>query len=96
MSDLVEIVNSLENKLKKLIGKVEKSEMNVIFLREELEKSNGVILQQSEEIESLKQQYDTLKSAYSLSGSNEYKRETKLKINSLIREIDQCIIHLSE
>ncbi|HTO36245.1 MAG: hypothetical protein RBR78_07380 [Flavobacteriaceae bacterium] len=96
MSDLVEIVNSLENKLKKLIGKVEKSEMNVNFLREELEKSNGVILQQSEEIESLKQQYDTLKSAYSLSGSNEYKRETKLKINSLIREIDQCIIHLSE
>lgn len=96
MSDLVEIVNSLENKLKKLIGKVEKSEMNVNLLREELEKSNGVILQQSEEIESLKQQYDTLKSAYSLSGSNEYKRETKLKINSLIREIDQCIIHLSE
>ena len=29
-------------------------------------------------------------------GSNEYKRETKLKINELVREIDKCITQLSE
>jgi len=29
-------------------------------------------------------------------GSTEFKTETKLKLNSLIREIDQCIVQLSE
>jgi hypothetical protein len=32
----------------------------------------------------------------SLLGSDENKRETKLKINSLIREIDYCIAQLSD
>jgi hypothetical protein len=29
-------------------------------------------------------------------GSNKHKRETKLKINELVREIDKCITQLSE
>jgi len=44
----------------------------------------------------LKRQNDTLKMANSLLGSDENKRETKLKINSLIREIDYCIAQLSD
>lgn len=96
MSDLAEIVDSLEGKLKRLIGRIEKLEKNSNILKEELHKAKEVIQQQSEAIENQQKEYDTLKTAYSLSGSNEYKRETKLKINSLIREIDQCITHLSE
>jgi hypothetical protein len=34
--------------------------------------------------------------ANSMLGSDQYKRDTKLKINALVREIDQCITHLSE
>jgi hypothetical protein len=44
----------------------------------------------------LKAQYETLKIASSLLGSDENKRDTKLKINSLIREIDYCIAQLSD
>jgi hypothetical protein len=51
---------------------------------------------QSDEIVSLKNQIDTLKMVNSLLGSEENKRETKLKINSLIREIDYCIAQLSD
>ena len=51
---------------------------------------------QSGEIEILKNQLDTLKMVNSLLGSEENKRETKLKINSLIREIDYCIAQLSD
>ena len=51
---------------------------------------------QSDEIDALKKQLDTLKMVNSLLGSEENKRETKLKINSLIREIDYCIAQLSD
>jgi hypothetical protein len=44
----------------------------------------------------LKTQYNSLKMANSLLGSDENKRDTKLKINSLIREIDYCIAQLSD
>jgi hypothetical protein len=55
-----------------------------------------IIQKQSEEMEALKKQYETLKIANSLLGSDNNKRETKLKINSLIREIDYCIAQLSD
>ncbi|MDA9640274.1 hypothetical protein N9S85_01720 [Flavobacteriaceae bacterium] len=40
--------------------------------------------------------YDTLKFANSILGSDENKRETKLKINSLVKQIDDCISKLSD
>ena len=51
---------------------------------------------QETEIIELKESIDKLKMINSLLGSNENKRETKLKINSLIREIDYCIAQLSD
>jgi phage shock protein A len=65
-------------------------------LQQELNKAASVIQNQSKEIEALKSQYDTLKITSSLLGSDENKRETKLKINSLIREIDYCIAQLAD
>jgi hypothetical protein len=65
-------------------------------LQEELLLSKKMQQQQSVEIDSFKNQLDTLKMVNSLLGSEENKRETKLKINSLIREIDYCIAQLSD
>ena len=65
-------------------------------LQDELLLSRKNQQQQSGEIEDLKKQLDTLKMVNSLLGSEENKRETKLKINSLIREIDYCIAQLSD
>jgi hypothetical protein len=61
-----------------------------------LSKTTTIIENQSTEIERVKSQYETLKMANSLLGSDENKRDTKLKINSLIREIDYCIAQLSD
>jgi hypothetical protein len=52
--------------------------------------------QQAVDLTSFQNQLDTLKMVNSLLGSEENKRETKLKINSLIREIDYCIAQLSD
>jgi vacuolar-type H+-ATPase subunit D/Vma8 len=96
MSVIAEIIDTLENKVEKLILKLRNLERNNQDLTIELNKSAQIIQNQSQEIEALKAQYETLKIANSLLGSDENKRDTKLKINSLIREIDYCIAQLSD
>ncbi|MBC8884531.1 hypothetical protein H9X57_17620 [Flavobacterium piscinae] len=96
MSEMVEIVDSLESRLSKLISKLQSLETTVQDLKQELKNSTQTIQKQANEMESLKKQYETLKIANSLLGSDENKRDTKLKINSLIREIDYCIAQLSD
>ena len=96
MNGLNEIIDSLEIKFSKLSQKLDSLEKTNQELRNELLKSSSIIGKQSEEINILKNQYETLKTANSLLGSDENKRETKLKINSLIREIDYCIAQLSD
>ena len=96
MSEIAEIVDTLENRLGKLFTKLESLEKTSQELQQELQKAARVIQNQSQEIEALKSKYDSLKMANSLLGSDDNKRDTKLKINSLIREIDYCIAQLSD
>ncbi|MFC5684588.1 hypothetical protein ACYE2N_06870 [Flavobacterium sp. MAHUQ-51] len=96
MSVIAEIIDTLESKVEKLILKLRNLEKNNQDLTIELNKAAQIIQNQSQEIEALKAQYETLKIANSLLGSEENKRDTKLKINSLIREIDYCIAQLSD
>lgn len=96
MSGLTDLVDSLENKLEKLIQNMDLLKEQNQKLEDELSKSAKIISSQSDEIASLKEQNETLRMANSLLGSNDNKRETKLKINSLIREIDYCIAQLSD
>ena len=96
MSEIADIVDTLEDKVLKLFSKLEGLEQNSQELKLELEKSATIIQRQSNAIDALQKQYDALKLANSLLGSEENKRETKLKINSLIREIDYCIKQLSD
>lgn len=96
MSVIAEIIDSLENKIEKLFTKINSLEKKSKELKIELSQSATIIQTQSQEIEALKKQYETLKIANVLLGSEENKRDTKLKINSLIREIDYCIAQLSD
>lgn len=96
MSVIAEIIDTLEYKVEKLFEKSKGLERNNQALRSELAKAAQIIQKQSEEMEALKKQNETLKIANSLLGSDNNKRETKLKINSLIREIDYCIAQLSD
>ncbi len=96
MNGLSEIVDSLESKLIKLVEWNNLLEKRNQELEDEISRSVAVRKRQSEEIASLQKQTEALKTANSLLGSDENKRETKLKINSLIREIDYCIAQLSD
>jgi chromosome segregation ATPase len=96
MSEIVEIVDSIETKLKKLFSKIESLEQSNRNLRIELSDMSTTIDTKSKEIVGQKSIIESLKITNSLLGSDENKRETKLKINSLIREIDYCIAQLSD
>lgn len=96
MSEIAEIISSLEDRLGKLLNKIESLEKKSIQQSTELEKALATIQKQSDEIQQLKSECNSLKMANSLLGGDENKRDTKLKINSLIREIDYCIAQLSD
>ncbi|MFM9825051.1 hypothetical protein [Flavobacterium sp.] len=96
MSVIAEIIDTLENKIGKLFVKINTLEKNNQDLNMKLSDAVKTIENQFLEIEALKSQYETLRIANGLLGSEENKRGTKLKINSLIREIDYCIAQLSD
>ena len=96
MSKIEGIVDALENKISKVLHKQEVLKQTNAKLSEQLEQQQQKLLNQQEEIASWIEKYETLKIANSMLGSDENKRETKLKINALIRDIDHCIGQLSE
>ena len=96
MSKIEDIVDSLENKISKVLHKLEVLKQTNAKLSQELAMQQQKYLQQQEELSSWVEKYESLKVANSLLGSDENNRETKLKINALIRDIDHCIAQLSE
>ena len=96
MSEIAEIIDSVENRIEKLFMKIDSLEKNSMALRAELQEAASLIQKQTDEITTLKSECESLKMANSLLGGEENKRDTKLKINSLIREIDYCIAQLSD
>ncbi len=96
MSKIEDIVDSLENRISKMLHKLEVLKQTNVRLSEELSKSENNISNQERELVSWQEKYESLKLTNSILGSDEHKRETKLKINTLIREIDHCITQLAE
>ena len=95
MSELVDIVDSLENKISKLLHKLELLQQSNSKLERELvsTRSNRDNTQQS--VSDWEEKYNSLKLANSMLGSSTNKTEAKLKINTLIRELDHCIAQLA-
>jgi len=96
MSELIQIVDSLENKVSKLLHKMELLRRTNSALENELEalKAEEKTIQVS--VSHWEEKYNSLKLANSMLGSTSDKTEAKLKINTLIRELDYCITQLSE
>lgn len=96
MSELLERVDALQNVISKLVHRYQK-----------LQRQNEVLTTENEQLkheqkdlkillENWESKYSTLKTANAMLGSNEYKRETKLKINTMMRELDACIAQLAD
>ena len=96
MSDLSQIVDSLENRISKLLHRSELLHKTNVELQQELTDLKQHKQKIMEELNGWKKEYETLKTANAMLGSDQYKTETKLKINALVRELDHCIAQISE
>ena len=96
MSELLKIVDSLENKISKLLHKSELLQQANVRLENELGSLKQDKVEVSNSVSVWEERYNSLKLANTMLGSNQDKTEAKLKINSLIRELDYCIAQLAE
>lgn len=96
MSELVQIVDSLENKVSKLLHKLAVLQQANTQLENELIETRNNRESTQETVSEWEEKYNSLKLANSMLGSNTNKTEAKLKINTLIRELDYCISQLAE
>lgn len=96
MTDIDAVLNHLEKSVTALLSKIEELEQKNKALKSELSISVKANQQHVLAIDILKKEVENLKLTNSLLGSEDYKRDTKLKINSLVREIDYCIAQLAD
>ena len=96
MIDTLEVVKKLESQVFKLLKRqdfLEKKLKDVEFENSKFNENQKLLYKK---IQHLATENDQLKTANAMLGSKDYKRETKLKINRLIREVDSCIVQLSD
>lgn len=96
MSELLERVESLQKATGTLISRHQQLQQQLQALTAEnaqLREENAAL---KKLVENWEAKYSTLKTANAMLGSNDYKRETKLKINAMMREIDACIAQLAD
>lgn len=96
MSEVLKLVDSLEVKLKKVVLRLQENTAETEQLKAELALKSKENDQQAEILANWQDKYQALKLTSSMLGSEDYKKETKLKINALVKEIDHCITQLSK
>lgn len=96
MSNTIEAIHLLEDKLENLLSNYEFLKNENEILLQSTTKLQHQLFKREQLLAEQKKQYDLLKIAKTIDGSSANTRDTKLKINTLIREIDKCIIQLHE
>ncbi|MDD3321714.1 MAG: hypothetical protein PHS59_09765 [Paludibacter sp.] len=91
-----ELINAFEIKLRKLFSEYKLLQLQNTQLREELDRKHNDLMHAHQEVLELRKNYDHLHMAKNLSGSEEEREESKLKINKMVREIDKCLALLDE
>lgn len=96
MSAISVVVETLEKRINRLMESHRLLQLERSELREQIEQLEEGRKKAVQQVEQLQSECETLKLANSMLGSNQYTRETKLKINALVRELDDCITQLSD
>ena len=96
MSNTIEAVNLLEVKLKNLLSNYDFLLKENELLLQNSSKLQHQLLENKQLLEQRDEQFKLLRIAKTIEGSDNSTRDTKFKINALIREIDKCIVQLNE
>lgn len=91
-----ELILGFETKLRKLISEYKSLQEQNTLLTTELDRKQTDLMKAHQEILELRKNYDHLRMAKNLSGSDVEKAESKQKIAGMVREIDKCLALLDE
>ena len=91
-----DIVNNIEVKLVKFIAKYELISKEKLLLQQENDTSVVALESKEKEILSLQEKIKLMNISKSVDASNQEVKETRLKINEYVREIDKCIALLNK
>ncbi len=91
----IEIVVQLEEKINLLIEKYESERGENELLRNQISQLTEQIDNSSKEYGILQEEFDKLKMAKTIEVSTDDVKDTKLRINQIVREIDKCIALLN-
>jgi len=90
------IVNNIEVKLGKLIAKYQKISAEILVLQQENEDFVASLKLKEIEILNLQEKIKLMNISKSVDPSKQEVKETRLKINEYVREIDKCIALLNK
>ena len=96
MSKIETIVQTLEQNANQIVDQIGLLKKENWALKREIINLKTQNKDQLLLLEDKQAEFDSLKIASSMLGSNEDKRASKLKINALIKEINDCIASLSD
>ncbi len=90
------IISTLETRIRQLMFICENLEEKNLLLLKEIEEKDAELKQLEEEKAELYSRYVNLKVAKVFTSDNEEIKEGKARFNKLVREIDKCIALLNE
>lgn len=96
MSQLLQLLNLVDDKFVSFVNRYQQTLREKEELQVQLRQAQQKLMDQQHQIGELEATVETLKIASTISGSDKFKHETKIKINTLVREIDQCIEQLTK
>jgi predicted nucleic acid-binding Zn-ribbon protein len=95
MQALLELVNSIEHRLRAVSNQTHQLKQTNATLREELLQAQVELTQKNDTIREWKMKYEALQTANSLAGSDRNTSKAKKQIDRLIEEIDACLAQVS-
>ena len=90
------IVNKIEVKLGKLIAKYQQVKQEKLILQQENEDFFASLKLKEIEILNLQEKVNLMNISKSVDASKQEVKETRLKVNEYVREIDKCIALLNK
>ena len=90
------LLNTFEGKLRNLIYLFEEQKKEIATLRQLLVKKEAEIARMEESRKELESKYANLKTARIISINDNELRDTKKRVEDLVREVDKCIALLNE
>jgi len=90
------IINNIEVKVAELVDKYQRIQLQKSDLQKNNDALNKMLQEQEEQIVALKDKVKLMNISKSIDVNKEGVKETRLKINEYVREIDKCIALLNK